>query len=137
MAAGGKEVYGSGVPSATQYFKQLARKLTADPLELDDEEIREEARALGADRAGDCSHGEVVTLVGELRSVSHGTKCLTTGVAAELFDGTDVVSLVWIGRARIPGLEVGRSISVRGRLGCSEDGKKVIYNPYYELLEEV
>jgi hypothetical protein len=124
------------VPSATQYFKQLARKLTADPSELDDEEIREEARALGASRACECAPGEVVVLVGELRSVSTCPKSLNVGVHAELFDGTDTVSLVWIGRTRIPGLEVGRSISVKGRLGRKDDGRKVMYNPYYELLEE-
>ncbi|WP_007467795.1 OB-fold nucleic acid binding domain-containing protein [Segniliparus rugosus] len=124
------------MPSATQYFKQLAKKLTADPSELDDEEIRAEARALGADRAGECSAGEIVNLVGELRSVSTCPKSLNVGVHAEFFDGTDTVSLVWIGRTRIPGLEVGRSISVRGRLGCKDNGRKVMYNPYYELLEE-
>ncbi|ADG97443.1 nucleic acid binding OB-fold tRNA/helicase-type [Segniliparus rotundus DSM 44985] len=124
------------MPSATQYFKQLARKLTADPSELDDEEIREEARALGAARACECGPGEIVVLVGELRSVSTCPKSLNVGVHAELFDGTDTVSLVWIGRTRIPGLEVGRSISVKGRLGLKEDGSKVMYNPYYELLEE-
>ena len=40
--------------------------------------------------------------------------------------------LVWIGRRKIPGIEPGRNILVRGRIG-DRDGAKVIYNPYYEL----
>lgn len=51
---------------------------------------------------------------------------------AEFYDGTDAITLVWIGRKRIPGIESGRRIMVRGRVG-DRDGRKVMYNPYYEL----
>ncbi len=49
-----------------------------------------------------------------------------------VFDGTDPVTLVWIGRRRIPGIEPGKTLMVRGRVG-DRDGQKVIFNPYYEL----
>ncbi|MBO0885263.1 MAG: OB-fold nucleic acid binding domain-containing protein, partial [Mycobacterium sp.] len=55
-------------------------------------------------------------------------------VRAEFFDGTDSVDLIWIGRRRIPGVSPGRRILVRGRVGDRE-GRKVMYNPYYELRE--
>jgi len=51
---------------------------------------------------------------------------------ADLFDGSDVVTLVWLGRRAIPGIEPGRELNVRGRVAL-RDGHKVIYNPYYEL----
>ena len=54
-------------------------------------------------------------------------------VKAELFDGTDVVTLVWLGQRRIPGIESGRMLRVRGRVGRLESGSKAIYNPHYEI----
>jgi hypothetical protein len=51
---------------------------------------------------------------------------------AELFDGTDGITLVWLGRRRITGIEPGRTIKVQGRIAL-RDGHKVLYNPYYEL----
>ncbi|HEY5846030.1 MAG TPA: DNA-binding protein, partial [Microlunatus sp.] len=40
----------------------------------------------------------------------------------------------WLGRRQIPGIDAGRSINVWGRISC-HDGRRLIYNPKYELLE--
>ena len=71
-------------------------------------------------------------MLGKLRSVETTPKAAGASMEAEFFDGTDTVTLVWIGRRRIPGIEPGRKLMVRGRVG-DRDGTKVIYNPYYEL----
>lgn len=71
-------------------------------------------------------------MVGELRAVETCSRNTKTGVVAEFFDGTDTVILKWMGRNRIPGIEPGRRVTIRGRVANS-DGMKVIYNPYYEL----
>ena len=42
------------------------------------------------------------------------------------------MTLVWLGRRRIPGIEPGRTVTARGRFAAVE-GKRVIYNPWYEL----
>jgi hypothetical protein len=42
------------------------------------------------------------------------------------------VTLVWLGRRRIPGIEPGRTLTACGRFADVE-GKRVIYNPRYEL----
>jgi len=74
-----------------------------------------------------------VTIIGRLRSVDlHPTDSLAT-LDAELYDGTDSVSLIWIGRRSIPGVEPGRTVKAKGRLAV-RDGRKVIYNPDYELM---
>ena len=51
---------------------------------------------------------------------------------AELYDGSDVVTLVWLGRRHIAGIEPGRQLTIRGRVATRDD-RKVVYNPYYEL----
>src|SRR5690606_41512258 len=51
---------------------------------------------------------------------------------AELYDGSGTVTLVWLGRRRIGGVEPGTALTVRGRVAL-RDGEYVIYNPHYEL----
>lgn len=72
-------------------------------------------------------------MVGELRSVQTNAKGCAGGVRAELFDGTDIVTLVWMGQRRIPGIDCGRTLKVHGRLGMLDNGSKAIYNPRYEI----
>ncbi len=121
-------------PAAAGYFRRLSRRLTEDIDRLDAEQMAETADASGAQRAADCCRGDEVTMLGRLRSVETCSKSADAAVQAEFFDGTDALTLVWIGRRRIPGIEPGRTLLVRGRVG-ERDGGKVIYNPYYELRE--
>lgn len=118
--------------TAAGYFSRLKRRLTTDLTDLDADEMTQAVDAEGAQRACDCSRGEEVTVLGRLRSVEVCPKASAATLEAELFDGTDGVTLVWIGRRRIPGIEPGRTVRVRGRL-AERDGRKVLYNPYYEL----
>lgn len=113
-------------------MKRLGRLLTEDLDEAEDQRIERECRDPGTQRAVDCERGDEARIVGELRAVQTCSKSAKTGVLAELFDGTDTVHLKWLGRSRIPGVEPGRRITVRGRIALV-DGMKVIYNPYYEL----
>ncbi|CAJ1583676.1 OB-fold nucleic acid binding domain-containing protein [[Mycobacterium] wendilense] len=119
--------------TAEGYLRRLTRRLTEDPEQRDVEELADEAAHTGAQRAVDCERGQEVTMVGTLRSVETNAKGCAGGIRAELFDGTDTVLLVWLGQRRIPGIESGRSVLVRGRLGKLENGTKAIYNPHYEL----
>jgi RecJ-like exonuclease len=116
------------------YFSRLVRRLTSDVEALDADELTEKIEASGAQRACDCRSGEEVTVFGRLRSVQLCAGDQAATVKAELFDGTDTVTLVWLGRRRIPGIETGRTLKVRGRM-ADRDGRKVLYNPYYELQQ--
>lgn len=113
------------------YFRRVMRRLTTDAEELDADDLSENAVACGANRARECATGDEVTVLGRLRSVDLCPRDAAT-LEAELFDGTDDVTLVWLGRRRIPGIEPGRTLKVRGRL-ADREGRKVLYNPYYEL----
>ncbi len=115
------------------FVRRLTRKLTADPEERDAEELTVAVASTGAQRAIDCQRGQEVTMVGTLRSVETNAKGCAAGVRAEFFDGTDTVTLVWLGQRRIPGIECGRTVRVRGRLGRLDNGSKAIYNPHYEI----
>lgn len=119
--------------TAGGYLRRLARRLTEDPELRDVEQLSDEAVNTGAQRAIDCQRGQEVTMVGTLRSVEANAKGCAGGVRAEFFDGTDTVTLVWLGQRRIPGIDSGRTLRVHGRLGKLESGAKAIYNPHYEI----
>ena len=78
--------------------------------------------------------GQEVTVFGRLRSVEFCPSDAAASLEAELFDGTEGVTLIWMGRRRIPGIEPGRTMRVRGRLALRE-GRKVLYHPFYEICQ--
>lgn len=116
------------------YFRRLVHKLTSEEAELDADDLCEKAQAGAANRADECACGEEVTVLGRLRSVELCPRDAVATLEAELYDGTEGVLLVWLGRRRIPGIEPGRTVKARGRL-AEREGRKVLYNPYYELLQ--
>lgn len=109
------------------------KRLTSTDDQLEADALTEESDAVGATHAMVCCQGDKVLLQGRLRTVNlRPTDALAT-LVAELYDGTDAVQLIWLGRRSIAGIEPGRSIKVRGRVAV-RDGQKVIYNPEYDLL---
>jgi len=112
----------------------MLRRLTSDVDELDAENLSEDADRSGAQRAVECACGQEVTVLGRLRSVEFRPQEANASLEAELFDGTEGVTLIWLGRRRIPGIEPGRTMRVRGRIAV-RDGRKVLYNPYYEIIQ--
>lgn len=99
----------------------------------------QEQRDLRAAHAGsgpsitEAPHRVPVTLRGTLRSVTLMPRGEVPTLEAALDDGTGTVTLVWLGRRRIAGIEAGRALSATGRIGV-HDGRRIIYNPRYELM---
>ena len=113
-------------------LKGLMRRLTVSEEELDAEELRAETAAAGCTMVVECSRGQFVSVTGRLRTVVYTPRTNLPTLEADLYDGSDVVTLVWLGRRQIAGIEPGRALTARGRVAVRDD-RKVIYNPYYEL----
>jgi hypothetical protein len=111
---------------------RLLRRLTATEQQLEAEQLQDDAGRSGSVLARECQRGQLVSLTGRLRSVVYTPRTNLPTLEAELFDGSDAVTLVWLGRRRIAGIEPGRVLTVRGRVAL-RDGRKVVYNPFYEL----
>ena len=73
-----------------------------------------------------------VSLHGTLRTVTLRPRGGVPALEAELYDGTGLITVIWLGRRRIAGIEPGRNLSVEGRIGVQE-GTRVMFNPRYEL----
>ena len=114
------------------WFARTLQRLTADDHTIDAEELRAGSANAGCEAVSACRQGAVVTVTGRLKSVVYTPRETVPTLEAELFDGSGSVTLVWLGRRRIPGIEPGRTLTARGRF-ASFDGRQVIYNPWYEL----
>jgi hypothetical protein len=113
-------------------LRRFFERLTASEQELEAEELQRDVANSGAVPAGDCRRGQVVSVSGRLRTVAYTPRTNLPTLEADLYDGSDVVTLVFLGRRSIAGIEPGRQLTARGRVAI-RDGRKVIYNPYYEL----
>jgi hypothetical protein len=122
----------SSVLSTPLWRRALAR-FTASESDLAAEEAQEEAVRQGALPCGGLATRTKVCVCGTLRSVTLRPRGGVQALEAELFDGSGSVSLVWLGRRRIAGIEAGRRVKARG-LVADDDGQRVIFNPVYELL---
>ena len=96
-------------------------------------DLRETYAADGAACIADAPARDHVRLRGTLRTVTLRPRGGVPALEADLYDGSGVVTLVWLGRRRIAGVVPRRSVEVRGRIGRHDDAR-VMYNPRYELM---
>ena len=113
-------------------FRRALSRLTLDEQELDGRELQTESADAGATHVCDCSVGNPVCVAGQLRAVVLRPRAGVPTLEAELYDGTGTVTLIWLGRRRIRGIDPGRHLVARGRM-TRQDGRPTIYNPSYEL----
>ena len=116
----------------TTGLRRFFERLTASDEEMDARELQRDAVKCGAMPAGQCHRGQVVSVSGRLRTVAYTPRTNLPTLEADLYDGSDVVTLVFLGRRSIVGIEPGRQLTARGRIALRDD-RKVIYNPFYEL----
>ena len=95
-------------------------------------ELRETTRAGHCDLISDCQDRTPVRLRGTLRTVTLRPRGGVPALEAELDDGSGVITVVWLGRRRIAGVEPGRSVTVAGCIG-KQGGVPIMFNPRYEL----
>ena len=119
--------------SKSNMLQRALHKLASSNAELESEELQEQVRAEGAVPIRTCEDRQVVSLTGTVSTVTIHPRGGYPALEVELRDGSGAVTLVWLGRRQIPGIDPGRTIKISGRISCHE-GRRVIYNPKYELL---
>jgi hypothetical protein len=87
----------------------------------------------GLNTIADAPDRDRVKLRGTLRTVTLRPRGGVPALEAELFDGTGVITIVWLGRRRIAGIGPGRAMEIQGRIGAHA-GVRIMYNPRYELI---
>jgi hypothetical protein len=110
----------------------LRHRLTASTHSLDAAELASEVEKLPCEKLTNIERGEPAVVGGRVRSVKFTPTENVPVLEAELFDGSASILLVWLGRRRIAGIEPGRKLLARGRVGV-HNGKLAIFTPWYEL----
>lgn len=113
-------------------FKRALHRLTAGEDEIDSIDLQDEAASAGATAVVRCTRGEPVCVAGTVKAVVLRPRAGVPTLEAEVYDGTGTVTLVWLGRRRIRGVDAGRSLVAKGRM-THHEGRPAIYNPVYEL----
>ncbi|HEX6468907.1 MAG TPA: OB-fold nucleic acid binding domain-containing protein [Streptosporangiaceae bacterium] len=113
-------------------LRRFFRRLASSKAELEAEDLQKSAGVEGATPICDCRVRGRACVAGTLRTVTLRPRGGAPALEAELYDGTDVINLVWLGRRKIAGIEPGRRLRAEGLVSI-QDGRKVIFNPRYEL----
>jgi hypothetical protein len=119
------------MPNVTETLRRKVSKW-ASSANMEAEELRDTTEKSGCCLIEAARPRERAELLGTLRTVTLRPRGGVPALEAELYDGTGVITMVWLGRRRISGIEPGRKIRVEGRIGVS-DGQRVMFNPRYEL----
>lgn len=113
-------------------LRGLISRLTSSQSEIEAEELRQDADEAGATPIAACGGRRRFCVAGTLRTVTLRPRGGAPALEAELYDGSDVIDLVWLGRRKIAGIEPGRPVKAEGLVSI-QDGRKVMFNPRYEL----
>ena len=115
-------------------LQRALRRITSSTAELESEELQRNVREEGSVPIQNCEDRERVQLTGTVSTVTISPRAGHPALEVELRDGSGAVTLVWLGRRQIPGIDCGRTLKVRGRISC-HDSRRLIYNPRYELMQ--
>ncbi len=118
--------------SGRGFLRRAIERLAQAPGDQDAEELRRQCAADGVDLVSSTVERSLCTVRGAVRTVTLAPRAGLPALEAELSDGSGSLTLVWIGRRRIAGIEPGRVVTASGRVAML-DGKRVVFNPRYEL----
>jgi hypothetical protein len=107
---------------STPLWRRALQRFTASESDLAAEEAQEEVVRHGGVPCDQLASRERACVCGTLRSVTLRPRGGVPALEAELFDGSGTVSLVWLGRRRIAGVDPGRRLKATGRVADDDDG---------------
>lgn len=116
----------------TGMWRRAFSRLTSSQDALEAAELQEDSLESGYELIHRCTDRELVRICGTLRTVTLRPRGGVPALEAELYDGSGAVTLVWLGRRRIAGIEPGRGLIAKGRIAVHDD-QRIMYNPRYEL----
>ncbi len=115
-------------------LRRALRRFASSNADLESEDLQRNVRDEGATPIRSCEDRQQVQLTGTIATMTIHPRAGHPALEVELRDGSGSVTLVWLGRRQIHGIDPGRTIKVWGRISCHE-GRRLIYNPRYELLQ--
>ncbi len=114
-------------------LRRLTSRLTQSSGDLDSHALRAETRGVGLVSIADLELRTLVTVRGEVRSVTLRPRVDVPALDVEIWDGTGALHLIWLGRRRIAGIVPGTKLQATGRV-TQQRHLTIIFNPAYEIV---
>lgn len=119
-------------PTRGRWARLVNRILPAAGV-VEADELQEQARVLSATTLANAPLATPLTVCGTVRAVTLRPRGEIPALEAELYDGSGSLTVVWLGRRVIRGIDPGRGLTATGRITERGD-ERVMFNPLYELL---
>ena len=113
-------------------LSRVTARLARTESELEARELQEDTGRLGGTPIADLVDRSDATVCGAVRSVTLRPRVNVPALVVELYDGSKILNLVWLGRRRIGGIVPGTYLTARGRV-TYKHGIPTIFNPSYEI----
>ncbi|HET8594532.1 MAG TPA: OB-fold nucleic acid binding domain-containing protein [Intrasporangium sp.] len=120
-------------PEPRSALGRIAKRLLRSTAEIDSDALARESADVGLQHIGQLAPRTLVSVRGEIRSVTLRPSDEVPALVAELWDGTEVLHLIWLGRRSIPGIAAGVKLQASGRVTRHHDAL-TIFNPSYEII---
>jgi len=112
---------------------RLTAKLTKSEAELEAEGLQHDTDRLGATPISKLADRQTADVCGSVRCVTLRPRVNVPALVVEIYDGSQSLNLVWLGRRSIGGIEPGTFLRVHGRVSYRR-GVPTIFNPVYEIV---
>jgi RecG-like helicase len=102
---------------------------------IEADELRSKFGSLNTTLIADAPIAVRVRVGGTVRSLTLRCRAQVPALEVDLYDGSDALTLVFLGRRLIRGINPGRGLIASGRV-TRRGSTLVMYNPTYELLPD-
>ncbi|GAA6525703.1 OB-fold nucleic acid binding domain-containing protein [Intrasporangium sp. DVR] len=120
-------------PEAASRLRRFAERLRRDAIARDGDQATPAPAQAGVVPIAQARPRARVTVVGEVRIVALRPQADVPTLDVELWDGSDALHLVWLGRRSIPGISAGTHLRATGRVTVQRH-TRTIFNPAYEVI---
>ena len=113
-------------------LSRATARLARSESELQARDLQANTWRLGHTPIVDLADRSEASVCGAVRSVTLRPRVTAPALVVEIYDGSQTLDLIWLGRRRIGGIVPGTYLSARGRVTCRY-GVPTIFNPAYEI----
>lgn len=111
---------------------RLTDRLSRTEAQVEADTLRQRSTTHGATCIADLTDRESAVVCGTVRCVTLRPRTNVPALVVELYDGSNSLELIWLGRRRIGGIEPGTYLKATGRVSFRQ-GVPTMFNPAYEI----
>lgn len=114
-------------------FSRVLNRLGQDQAHLEAADLARICERDGCQRIADLTPRQTARVTGAVHSLAVQPAGAEPRLEVELYDGTGVLLVTWLGRRSVEGIRPGAYLTVQGRVTAVDD-QPTMFNPGYELL---